>query len=138
MENLKTETPDNEKPVVSYEKREVAPGVTSYIFNKVGVVIDTSGMNQPDCPELTFGTFDDLENAGEEAVFLQPNEKRDIDMNYIAECVTETIKDFGGDAFWIQPYTEDSHSEARLRLFRKFADIEPDKNNSGYILRLKE
>lgn len=139
MESFKPNQSEKTERDVRYEKRDIHPQVVMYIFNQIGVVIDSSNKNQKEYPELTFGTFDSIAEgeANKEAVFTQPDKRRDISMKDVADCIEIAVRDYGSDTFWIHPSDEDGHGAARLRLYRKFANIEPDGNDFGYILRIK-
>lgn len=126
---------------LQFEVVEKNAALTQYIFNKVVIVIDRSGRNIKDVPELLFATYD-YDPA--QASLEQPDFKRSgVDMDYIARCIKEVVRLTGDDQFWIHPYSEDAkHGEekqrldARARLFSKFATLEENPTGPGYFITL--
>lgn len=126
---------------LSFEKKSKKDFVF-YAFNHVGVAIDSTGKNQKDLPELLFGTFDTKADIDSSAL-SQPEFRREgVDMEYIASCILEAAKDSGINEFWLYPYGEDKskgkeiREQARLRLFKRYADITPAKNGFGYVVKV--
>lgn len=124
-----------------FEVVEKRAGLTQYIFDKVVIVIDRSERNIKEVPELLFATYD-YDPA--QASLEQPDFKRSgVDMEYIARCMKEVVRQTGDDRFWIHPYTEDAklgeekrRLDARARLFSKFATLEESSTGSGYFITL--
>jgi hypothetical protein len=118
-----------------YETRQHRPGTELYVFKNVVVVVDTTGKNFKEFPELLFGTHDgDLNNAD---VLSKPKLKREgVDMNYICACIRKVSEVTGIQEFQFAPFGDDNHEQARLRLFKRFAEIRQSPDGFGYILKL--
>jgi hypothetical protein len=120
---------------LNFEKREHRPGVDMYIFHKVAVLVDYSGTNFTQLPELLFGTF---ENSVEEAGILnKPHVRREgVDMKYIKACLQKVAEETGIHRYQSGLFSEDGHEKARLRLFKQYLDIEESPDGHGYIVNL--
>lgn len=126
---------------LSFEKKEHKPGVLLYVFKNVVIGIDTTGKNYKELPELLFGTYDTeygVDSMG------QPEMKREgIDMDYVSKCIEKVSKESGIKEFWFSPYGEDKpedkerREQARLRLFKRYADIISASSGFGYIWRVE-
>jgi hypothetical protein len=120
---------------LDYEMREHRPGAKSYIFKNVVVVIDTSGRNFKIYPELLFGTYDD--SLDDVEVLRKPQMKREgVDMEYVSACVHKVSEDTGIKEFQFSPYGNDGHEYARLRLFKRYFNIERSPDDHGFIVKL--
>ena len=133
MEKIGNQT---EEPL-EFKVEEIRPGVTVYHFDQVGIVFDSTHRNQEDYVELSFGTFDPNVSIEEQtgAEFFQKKELG-VDMLHIKHSMEKAALDYGENTFWIYPWDDDGHGEARLRLFRRFSNIEPDGHDFGYILKV--
>lgn len=129
---------------LKFETIEKRPGLTQYVFDKVVVVIDRRERNIKDVPELLFGTFD---YDPDQASMDQPDfARKGVDMEYIAKCIKEVVRETGDDILWFDPYKEDAGSlsgedkerrkAARARLFGKYATLEEGPDGWGYFIRL--
>lgn len=128
------------QPELSFEKKSFKPDTISYLFKNVIVTIDSSGKNYKRLPEVLFGTFDDELTKDN---LKKPTSKRDgVDMDYITGCIREALKDSGLNEFWIYPFGDDDpdnkerRENARVRLFKKYFNLEPAENNFGYIIKI--
>ena len=128
------------KESIKFEKIKKGEDALIYVFPHVGVAIDSSGKNYEPLPELLFGTYD--ENISEGSMD-QPELKREgVDMSKIVEYIKTVSEDSGINEFWVYPYGEDGGDDkkqreaARMRLFSRFADLQPDENNFGYIIKI--
>lgn len=116
--------------------------ITLYVFNHVAVSIDRRGKNVKNIPELMFGTFDETPNNDMLNAPTRPREN--VSMDYIVACIQKAIELDGSKEFWIHPHGKDAsdpdHQDvrqaARLKLYRKYADLIPDGNDFGYILKV--
>ncbi len=125
-----------------FETIEKGQGLTQYVFDKVVVVIDRSGRNVKDVPELVFATYDyDPRHASLD----QPDfARKGVNMEYIARCIKEVVRETGDDRFWYHPYSKDAASQseidkkkrevARTILFSKYATIEEGPDGFGSFL----
>lgn len=126
---------------LSYELDSSRENKDWYNFQNVTVIIDRSGKNFPDLPELMFGTYDEVPSP---EMLSQPSSRREgVDMGYVAACIKKVAEDSGVHEFWFHPYGDDAKEErketreaARQRLFSKYFDLEPGPNNYGYILKI--
>ena len=129
--------PVNRAHNLSFMKKESRPGVTTYIFNKVSIFVDTTGTNYKDLPELLFGTFDENTVDGEDNELEKSSTRREgVDMEYVRECLGKVANESGIHKFWFNSYDEDGHGEARVRLFRRFFSITPEANGYGHIIEI--
>lgn len=136
------ESPTQSESLV-FEKTEYKEGVTIYFFKNVAVAIDTTGKNQPDLPEILFGTFTDPSQLNEHS-FDKPVERLEgVNMEYIANCIKSVAEDTGIKKFWFHPSGEDvsetrkeQRQLARVRLFSRYANITPSENGFGYVLEV--
>jgi hypothetical protein len=132
---------ENSEP--SFVKKPYGESGSLYIFDTVGIIIDTSGKNYKELPELLFGTFDKGATPETSKPMYQPKTRRvGVDMNKVVECLKIVATDSGVHEFWIYPFGDDkpdnksNREEARLRLFRRYGDLTPAPNNFGYILKI--
>jgi hypothetical protein len=56
----------------------------------------------------------------------------------IADSIKTAAAAYAEDTFWIYPYDTDGYGNARLRLFKKYAHLLPDKKGFGYILNIEQ
>lgn len=112
-----------------------------YIFKNVVVVIDKSGKNIKDIPEILFGAF--LESPKGDILSQPETPIAGVTMEFIAACIKKVIEDSGEQQLWFHPYGGDSkegererREKARYRLFSQYATIEPGPNNYGYIIKI--
>ena len=118
---------------------EYAENVDLYKFPGVRILVDHTGKNYKELPELLFGTYDTETMQGS---MNKPELKREgIDMNLVTECVQKVSNESGIRKFWIYPYGGDSPEEelrekARLRLFSRYTKLTPDEEKHGYILEV--
>jgi len=128
----------NQQPV-KFEKIQKENNTLVYVFPNVGVAIDSSGKNYERLPELLFGTFDEDITKGS---MDKPELKREgVDMSKVAEYIKIASKDSGISEFWVYPYGQDgddkeSREEARMRLFGRYVELQPDENDFGYIINI--
>lgn len=128
---------------LAFEKTEYKEGITIYSFKNVAVAIDTTGKNQPDLPEILFGTFTDQSHLNEHS-FDKPVERlKGINMEYVAKCIKVVAEEVGIKKFWFHPSGKDVSEDrkgqrqlARVRLFSRYANVTPSKNGFGYILEV--
>jgi hypothetical protein len=125
---------------LSFEKENRKEGVIAYTFNKVAVIIDTTGKNYKELPEIMFGT---LEDKPDRDILSQPqNRIEGVDMDRVSKCIQEVAKDSGISEFWFHPYGDDDpdnkkrREEARTRLFRRHFNLTPEATGYGYILKI--
>jgi len=137
-----SEIPQESTPL-PFVKKPYGENGSLYIFDNVGIIIDTSGKNYQELPELLFGTFDKDATLETSKPMNQPETKREgVDMNKVAECLKVAAADSSIHEFWVYPFGEDrpdkknEREEARLRLFRRYGDLTPAPNNFGYILKV--
>lgn len=138
---------DNEYNL-SFEVDTRQEGKEFYEFKHVLVKIDRTGKNIENYPELVFSTFDDEpDNFG----MNQPLEKREgVTMDYIAACIRKVAEYTQDEVFWIMPFSGDAEQigvgekdnemkqkrkDIRLRLFKRYANIEPGPNGYGYLIK---
>lgn len=124
---------------IEFEKIQKDENTLVYVFPHVGVAIDSSGKNYERLPELLFGTYDEDISKGS---MNKPEVKQEgLDMSQVVEYIKVAAEDSGINEFWVYPYGDDaedkeSRKEARMRLFNKYAELTPDENNFGYIIKL--
>ncbi len=130
---------------LTFKIESKAPKVVLYLFKNVGVVVDNSGKNQTEYPEILFGTFEGElgENPDSEALMSQPETLiKNVDMQYVSACIKEVAKDVGTDVFWFYPFGRDNpqdtvgREQARLRLYNRYFNISPTQNNFGYLIKV--
>ncbi len=129
---------------LSFEKRKYRPDVVTYVFKDVVVKIDTTGKNFTELPELIFGTFefDGSYILGDDIISQPDSIRPGVDAAYISACIGEVAKDSGVHQFWLYFHGEDKptnpsmREEARYRLFKKYLNLTPFRNNYGYTLNI--
>ena len=133
---IPTSKPEQDNQL-EFEWREYKPGIDQYIFENVVVNVDTTESELQ--PELSFGVFEmlgatlqeSLDRHGQE-IFEKPERGRAIvDMKYIDACIRKVVETTGIHEFRIKPY-QDGYQEARLRLFKRYWNIEETKDDHGY------
>ncbi len=131
---------ENEKGPQILEVREHGKDVTLYIFKNLGIVIDTSGKNYKELPELKFGPYNNETNEGS---LSQPvHTMEGVDMDYVTNCIKEVVKLKGVNTFWFYPFGGDSPSgnqerreRARMKLLKKsWPLLEPATGGYGYFV----
>jgi len=126
---------------VSYTLDTSRENKVVYLFKNVAVVIDKSGKNIKDIPEILFGVFPDVPEGN---ILSQPETPVEgVTMNYIAACIKKVVEDCGENRLWFHPYGDDVPEEqrerreqARYRLFSQYANIEPGPDGYGYIINI--
>lgn len=124
---------------LNFTKMEYAENVDLYKFPGVRILVDHTGKNYKELPELLFGTYDTETMQGS---MNKPELKREgIDMSLVAECIQRVLNESGIRKFWIYPYGGDSSEEknrekARFRLFSRYTNLTPDEEKHGYILEV--
>ncbi|MCE9628443.1 MAG: hypothetical protein K8Q91_00335 [Candidatus Vogelbacteria bacterium] len=133
----------NELENFSFEKTEHKEGVVIYFFKNVAVAIDTTGKNQPDLPEILFGTFADPSQLNENSFDKPVDRLEGVNMEYITKCIKMVAEDSGIEKFWFFPSGKDALEEreeqrrlARVRLFSRYAKVTPSENGFGYVLEV--
>lgn len=138
--NENAEPIQNENPV-EFEKIQKDQNTLIYVFPHIGVAIDSSGKNYERLPELLFGTYNEEISDGS---MNKPEMKQEgVNMSKVIEYIKIAAEDSDINEFWIYPYGDDvdaenkeSRKEARMRLFSRYAELTPDENNFGYIVKL--
>jgi hypothetical protein len=142
---LQPQNPDKTSSVegfdVSYTLDMSRENKVIYLFKNVAVVIDKSGKNIKDIPEILFGVFPDVPQGN---TLSQPVTPVDgVTMKYVAACIKKVVEDCGENQLWFHPYGDDVPEEqrerreqARYRLFSQYANIEPGPEGYGYIINI--
>ncbi len=128
---------------LAFKKTEYKEGVTVYFFKNVAVAIDTAEKNQPDLPEILFGTFTDPSQLNEHSFDKPVDRLEGVNMEYITKCIKVVAEDSGIEKFWFFPSGKDALEEreeqrrlARVRLFSRYAKVTPSENGFGYVLEV--
>lgn len=125
---------------LQFEVDDSRPNHTRYLFKNVAVIVDDSGKNIKEYPELMFGTFDGVPNRN---ILCQPEEPIEgVSMSYVAACIRKVSEVTGIQTFWFHPYGDDAYGEekkeareaARQRLFNRFGKLTPGPNGYGYVI----
>lgn len=132
-------TPSSEGYDLSYTLDTSRENKVIYLFKNVAVVIDKSGKNIKDIPEILFGVFPDSPQGD---ILSQPETPVEgVTMKYVAACIKKVVEECGENQLWFHPYGDDvpevqreRREMARHRLFSQYANIEPGPDGYGYII----
>ncbi len=156
------ETSRPEEGSSKFVKRQVREGLVKYVFKDLAVGIDTRGKNYTELPEVHFGAnIDDrklafrqeakgeevtmkyvmecvviaMEDAGCSEAWFYPNDKDTRESAreaLVAKLLGHNPEMTEGE---IEQEVEKQRGEARLRLFRRYADVRP-ATPKGYIIKI--
>jgi hypothetical protein len=132
-----SDIPSAEKHGNVYETHEREVGIVDYVFDDVVIRIDTTGKNYTDLPEVLFGT---KHSETEKHSMDRPDSKSNsLDMNRVSECMKKVAHDTNQSTVWFYPHGKDGEDKerteaARVKLFSRYFDIEPEKNGFGYVV----